>query len=71
MNDIMESKWCLDPSGKRIITDDPSGYNLEEVVFSGGNVSAEMLAHICAVHNEWLEDRWASERFCIALEKDD
>ena len=71
MNELMESKWCLDPSGTKIVTDTVDRYENPLLVLAVSDAQRDLLAHICHVHNEWLEDQWAAERFYEALERDD
>ena len=71
MNELLESKWCLDPIGTKIITDIIDRYENPLLVLAVSDAHPKLLAHICHVHNEWLEDQWAAERFYQALESDD
>ena len=71
MDELMELMWCLDESGKRIVTDSPHKYHKPEVVVAGVNIPTELLAHICATHNEWLDNQLSAEAFRQAFEKDD
>ena len=71
MNELLESLWCLDPSGTKIITDIIDQYENTLLVLEASGARFELLTHICHVHNEWLEDQWAAERFYQALERDD
>lgn len=71
MDELMELMWCLDESGKRIVTDSPHKYHKPEVVVAGVNIPTELLAHICATHNEWLDNRLSAKAFRQAFEKDD
>ena len=71
MNELLESLWCLDPSGTKIVTDIIDRYENPLLVLAVSDAQPQMLAHICHVHNEWLEDQWAAERFYQALESDD
>ena len=71
MNELLESLWCLDPSGTKIVTDTVDRYENPLLVLAVSDAQPELLGHICHVHNEWLEDQWAAERFYEALERDD
>ena len=71
MNELLDSKWCLDPSGTKIVTDIIDRYENPLLVLAVSDAQPELLAHICHLHNEWLEDQWAAERFYQALESDD
>lgn len=71
MNELMDSKWCLDPSGTKIITDTVDRYENPLLVLAVSDAQPQMLAHICHIHNEWLEDQWSEEAFHQALERDD
>lgn len=71
MNELMDSKWCLDPSGTKIVTDIIDRYENPLLVLAVSGAQHDLLGHICHVHNEWLEDQWAAERFYQALESDD
>ena len=71
MNELIDSKWCLDPSGTNIVTDTVDRYENPLLVLAVSDAQPQMLAHICHLHNEWLEDQWAAERFYQALERDD
>ena len=71
MNELLESLWRLDPSGTKIVTDTVDRYENPLLVLAVSDAQYDLLAHICHVHNEWLEDQWAAERFYEALERDD
>jgi len=71
MDELIKSQWCIDESGKKIVTEVYGKYDLAEVVLAVSDAKPDLLAHICHVHNEWLEDQWAAERFYQSLESDD
>jgi hypothetical protein len=71
MNELIEAKWYLDETGKKIVTDSMDKYQPPLTVLAVSGVPVELLGHICHVHNEWLEDQWAAERFYQSLESDD
>jgi hypothetical protein len=71
MNELLDSLWRLDPSGTKIVTDTVDRYENPLLVLAVSDAQHDLLAHICHVHNEWLEDQWAAERFYQALESDD
>ena len=71
MNEIIESKWYLDETGKKIVTDSVDKYEIPLTVLAVLDAPVELLGHICHVHNEWLEDAWSAMAYRQALEKDD
>ena len=72
MNELIEAKWGLDETGKKIVVGIIAGeYEIPITVLAVSDVPVELLGHICHVHNEWLEDQWAAERFYQSLESDD
>jgi hypothetical protein len=71
MDELLESKWYLDASGTKIITDSVDKYEIPICILAVSVTPIELLTHICHIHNEWLEDQWAAERFYEALERDD
>lgn len=72
MNELLESKWYLDETGKKIVVGIIAGeYEIPITVLEVLDTPVELLGHICHVHNEWLEDAWSAMAYRQALEKDD
>jgi hypothetical protein len=71
MDELIKSQWCIDESGTKIVTEVYGKYDLAEVVLAVSDAQPDLLAHICRLHNDWIEERWTDEAFREALERDD
>lgn len=72
MTEHLKDLWFVDETGNKIVTDTHDQYKDPPIVLmTVTRASPELLAHICHLHNEWVEERWTDDAYYHARDKDD